>query len=356
MIAACARRAQPPDQQDRAALVGLDGQLAAKQRDYEALITQLKLADPEAASLVSVAPLGLPEVQALLDADSTLVSYFVTPEQTLAFVVTRDRFEIVPLAVKETDLRAAIDRFRAFRDPTDAAPALQRLGDWLVAPLASRLTTPTVGIVPHGPPHYLPFAALPLGAELLGEARALCSLPSASVLPFIQAKRKPAVDRVLALAQSQGVGPPTLRFADVEAETVARLYGGSAITGAAATETAFLAQAGGAGIVHLAAHGELNARRPLFSRIFLGPDAAHDGSLTVQDVYSLNLASADLVVLSACETQLGAQSRGDHVVGLNRAFLICRRALGHLQPVERQRPGHRRAHGRLLPRAARRRE
>jgi CHAT domain-containing protein len=43
----------------------------------------------------------------------------------------------------------------------------------------------------------------------------------------------------------------------------------------------------------------------------------------VQDVYGLNLASADLVVLSACETQLGARSRGDDVVGLNRAFLYA---------------------------------
>jgi CHAT domain-containing protein/Tfp pilus assembly protein PilF len=316
-------RGEPPEQQDRAALAALDAELAAKQREYEALVTRLRLADPETASLVSVAPLGLAEVQALLDPDTTLVSYFVTPDQSLAFVVTGDRFEAVPLAVKEPDLRAAIDRFRAFRDPADAAPALQQLGDWLVAPLASRLATPVVAVVPHGPLHYLPFAALPLGSGLLGEAQVLYALPSASVLPFIQAKRKPAADRVLALAQSEGVGLPTLRFADVEAESIARLYGGSAITGAAATETAFRAQVAGAGIVHLAAHGELNERSPLFSRIFLGPDAANDGSLTVQDVYGLNLASADLVVLSACETQLGAQSRGDDVVGLNRAFLYA---------------------------------
>jgi CHAT domain-containing protein/Tfp pilus assembly protein PilF len=316
-------RGAPPDQQDRAALDALDAQLAAKQREYETLMTQLRLADPETASLVSVAPLTLPEVQARLDADTTLVAYFVTPDQTLAFVVGPDRFEVVPLAVKETDLRAAVDRFRAFGDPADAAPALAQLGDWLVAPLASRLTTPVVAIAPHGILHYLPFAALPLGTGLLGEAHALYALPSASVLPFIQAKRRPGADRMLALAQSEGVGLPPLRFAAVEAETIARLYDTTALTGAAATETALRARAPDAGIVHLAAHGELNERSPLFSRIFLGADADNDGSLTVQDVYGLDLASADLVVLSACETQLGAQSRGDDVVGLNRAFLYA---------------------------------
>jgi hypothetical protein len=38
-------------------------------------------------------------------------------------------------------------------------------------------------------------------------------------------------------------------------------------------------------------------------------------------VYGLNLGQADLVVLSACQTQLGELSAGDEVVGLNRAFL-----------------------------------
>jgi CHAT domain-containing protein len=148
-------------------------------------------------------------------------------------------------------------------------------------------------------------------------------LPSASALPFIQQKRKGPVDSVLALAASRPAGLPPLAFADVEAAAIARHYDTHAHLGDAATETALRAQAPGAGLIHLAAHGELNAGQPLFSRIFLGPDAANDGFLTVQDVYGLNLAQVDLVVLSACDTQLGARSSGDDVVGLNRAFLYA---------------------------------
>ena len=60
---------------------------------------------------------------------------------------------------------------------------------------------------------------------------------------------------------------------------------------------------------------------PLFSRLWLTPGEEHDGYLNVQEAYGLDLSYVGLVVLSACETQLGELSADDEVVGLNRAFL-----------------------------------
>jgi CHAT domain-containing protein len=37
----------------------------------------------------------------------------------------------------------------------------------------------------------------------------------------------------------------------------------------------------------------------------------------------VNLQKTQLVVLSACQTQLGKQSRGDDIIGLNRAFIYA---------------------------------
>ena len=327
-------QARPGTERSAERLATLGTELSSRQAAYADLLTRLKLADPEAASLLSVAPLTLAEVQRLLDADTVLLSYFVTADKTVATVVGREQFRAVELPVGEAALRAAIDEFRAFADPRDVHPAsLQQLAAWLIAPIADQLTTPVVGVVPHGVLHYLPFAALPAPpprpdvgaaeASYFGETHTLFYLPSASALPFIQQKRKASAGPLLALAQSQPEGLPPLRFADLEAEAIAGLYGTRALVGSAATESAFRAQAPGATILHLAAHGELNAARPLFSRLFLAADAQDDGSLTVQDVYGLDLARADLVVLSACETQLGAQSRGDDLVGLNRAFIYA---------------------------------
>lgn len=91
--------------------------------------------------------------------------------------------------------------------------------------------------------------------------------------------------------------------------------------GTEASEEALSAQVGAAGAVHLAAHGSFNPAAPLFSRLWLAPGADDDGHLNVHEVYGLDLQQADLVVLSACQTQLGELSAGDEVVGLNRAFL-----------------------------------
>jgi hypothetical protein len=45
--------------------------------------------------------------------------------------------------------------------------------------------------------------------------------------------------------------------------------------------------------------------------------------LETREVWNLNLENADLVTLSACQTQLGELSVGDELVGLSRAFIYA---------------------------------
>jgi CHAT domain-containing protein len=79
-------------------------------------------------------------------------------------------------------------------------------------------------------------------------------------------------------------------------------------------------------VVHIATHGLLDAERPeLSSLIFSLVDEqgkAQNGFLRAHEIYNLNLP-AELVVLSACETGLGKQVRGEGLVGLTRGFMYA---------------------------------
>jgi CHAT domain-containing protein len=93
-----------------------------------------------------------------------------------------------------------------------------------------------------------------------------------------------------------------------------------------AREQTLIERAGRAGIVHLAAHGRYNVTEPLESFIALAPDPDNqqDGHLTVREVTNtLRLGQADLIVLSACQSNMVEVSKGDEVVGLTWAFIFA---------------------------------
>jgi len=79
-------------------------------------------------------------------------------------------------------------------------------------------------------------------------------------------------------------------------------------------------------IVHFATHGFVNKDHPELSGIILSmvdrSGNKTNGFVPVRDIYNLNL-SEDLVVLSACDTALGKDIKGEGFIGLTHGFMAA---------------------------------
>ncbi len=289
---------------------------------YRSLLLELAESHPETASLLRVDTLDLGQVQSRLDPRTTLITYYVVGPRTLAWVVDREQAHLVKIDLSAAELRRRVARLdssirsRGF-DPEAAGDLYRRL----FAPIEPLIRHHKLIVVPHGVLHSLPFAALwnPQRQRYLVEDYVLTHAPSASVLRYLAGRQSPDQGRLLVLGDPDG----TLPHAAAEAETVARLHGTAPRLGREAGESLIHRRAGEIDVLHLAAHGVYDPKDPLFSRIELAPGDDHDGHLEVHEILALDLGGTNLVVLSACNSALGAQSRGDEMVGMTRAFLYA---------------------------------
>lgn len=306
-------------------------ELLIAEREYQAFLDDMRQRTGEGPGIE--AP-SLLELQTQVKDDDALVEYLVDDDRLMIFVLRSDGIEAVVTQIRYADLVAKIRLVRELMqspgNPHWWEPAAS-LADILLRPLREQQLLEGVThlvLIPHDILNYLPFAALPLGDTprdpLLMERFTLSYLPTATLLASQPAASDPP-QSLLAVAPANA----RLRFAAAEARSIAALYQPDALllSGAAATESAFKAQAGNYEVLHLSTHGYFNAINPLLSGLALEPDARNDGRLEVHEILGLRL-QASLVTLSACTTGLGsgyfnALPAGDEFVGLTRAFLLA---------------------------------
>jgi CHAT domain-containing protein len=107
----------------------------------------------------------------------------------------------------------------------------------------------------------------------------------------------------------------------------------------ASRETALGSDLGHYQIIHFATHGLINNRHPELSGLVLSladkQGRPQNGFLRLNEIYNLRLP-VELVVLSACQTGLGKEVRGEGLIGLTRGFMYAgaRRLAASLWQVE----------------------
>jgi len=359
----------------------LESEIQAILAELDNVDAEIHRRHPRHAALVQPRPIGVEEIQNLLDAETILLEYALGDERSFLWAVDQSSVESFELPGREELERAAravyeelstIDYGRR-RQGSEATTALAR---WLLGPVRDRLGEKRLAVVADGALHYIPFAALPVPESgPAGEPVPLVvdhevvHLPSAAVLAVQRrelAARPPAPRRAAILADpvfsardrrlpanspstaptaAQRGGPETvmrsarevglggfdrLVWSGEEASAIAALApAGEVLVArdfAASRATAFSPRLREYRVVHFATHGLINAHHPELSGLVLSlvdeTGAPQEGFLRLRDVYQLELA-ADLVVLSGCRTALGHQVRGEGLLGLTRGFMYA---------------------------------
>jgi len=348
---------------EAAALTRLDQRVVELEGQLARIEERIRATDPVYASIQYPSPASLESVQACLPERAALLEYVWTTDAVYAFALTRGGASFRRLASAE----GAQDLVQRLRDEIEAG------GDGAVATEAGRLLVDPIlpagverlWIAPDGELCFVPFEALHVGDDgrYLVETHDVAYVHSGTVLRDtagtgmpehgaglrLVAIGDPRWDREATFLSAERSGPGALPGTAIESLELAAhlsgeeahrerlievlralredphalpaepLVGGGTVVrlGALATEDFVRTDPAvrAADVLLFACHGEADFAIPSQSRLYLAPGAEEDGFLTLRELGGLDL-SARLVVLSACESNLGELRAFEGLTGL----------------------------------------
>ena len=351
---------------DGQAIEALVGQLVELRRERDDVAAEIRRASPRRAALRYPETVGVAAAREALDPGTVMLSYSVGEDRSEVFVLSPENgLEVHALAIGEKELRRQVELFREQIQIARTAgegsggkifveAASRRLYRLLIEPALQRVAGgERLLLIPDGPLHHLPFAALMGDEGYLAEWRPLHTILSATVYaqrrrgisgpveesPFQLAAfgdpRYPRqdsggtwTDRRLRSAVERGLALAPLPSSRREVAEIAGLYPAEAAAvyvGGEATEERVKSLGRGVRYLHFATHGFIDQRLPMSSGLALTiPEEFHEdrdnGLLQAWEIFESVRLDADLVVLSACGSSLGKEQGGDGLLSLTRAF------------------------------------
>jgi CHAT domain-containing protein/tetratricopeptide (TPR) repeat protein len=336
-------------------------ELQSAESRYNDFILELREKTPEYASTAYPEPYTLDRAQArIMDKNTYLLELFLGRNNVYLWLISKDRILRTQSFPREDEVFAKIQEYQTqiaqrkinldFRLAGEIYDVL--LKDALAAiPRSSHLI-----IIPDGVLLRFPFEALvtekkdPSPRYLL-EDFIISYAPSASVLGEIEGRKRgtpfgpidllafgnPLFENREEAAQADveylraGARLQPLPYAEEEVSSICRIYqrsGGrteSYVQEEALEEILKSKNCGQYKNIHFATHGFVDDRVPALSGLLLAPSRkpdGEDGFLRLNEIFPLHL-NARLVTLSACETALGKEVRGEGMIGLTRAFFYA---------------------------------
>lgn len=247
----------------------------------------------------------------MLAADHPLRSVLLTPPHTVRFLLSKGTLTVKKLPFDPNLLTSSSPRGQQAARLLD--PRIRRqLGNILLDQLdfdgIGRLT-----ILPHGPIHAVPFAAL---LTERGGGPIVSLAPSLHILRALRERpARPFEPANGIIIPFEGRDPDRkLHFVLPEASRISGLTGSPQYL---PTYGSLRELSDGVNWLHFACHGWFDFDQPLRSYLEIGPDT----DLTAAEILNHWTLNAALVTLSACQTGVSRVLRGDEPMGLVRAFL-----------------------------------
>ncbi len=306
--------------------------------------------------------LSVEDVQNKLDNGQLVLSYVEGDSTFYAFAITKTNFQVYHIK-KDEKLKLHIKQYRNSLNPdlisSDPAKAFEsftsssnHLYKSFVTPAFDHLTDDIdhLIIIPDGDLANMPWDTFTTAQSSVNDGPDYASLDyllndysvsyghSVSLLfQDFYARPDDAENSVLAFAPTYLMDQEEVAYENLssefrdelvplnwnlfELEEIRKYFSGNFLTGSSATEKVFKKEAGNYRILHLAMHALVDHENPMRSSLVFThvPDSLEDAMLQTHELFNMEL-SADMVVLSACNTGIGKMQKGEGIMSLGRGF------------------------------------